>query len=48
MTQITVTIELDDELSDPDDDTGLTEDAFNYFMDAINEFGEIVDGPNRT
>lgn len=36
MAKVTITIEPDDSLSDPEDDTGLTEAGFNEVMDALS------------
>lgn len=44
-THITIEIELDDEHVDPADGTGMTEEAYEQFVDAINSFGSIVSGP---
>lgn len=46
MTTITVTIEVDEALSDPDHDTGLTEEGYERLFEAVlHSVGEIASGP---
>lgn len=47
MTRVTVTIEVHDEYADPNDDTGLTGEAYLAFCEALAEFGSIYTGPDR-
>jgi hypothetical protein len=40
--RIEITLEVDPEDADPSDSTGLTESAFNRFMDALSGLGDDV------
>lgn len=44
---ITLEIEVDDELADPDHSTGLTVAGYDQLSDAINSVGSINSGPSR-
>lgn len=37
--QITAVLNTDDDEADSDDPTGLTSDAFDHYMDALQELG---------
>ena len=40
--RIEITLEVEPEDQDPNDDTGLTEAAFDRFMDALSGLGDNV------
>jgi hypothetical protein len=42
MATVTITITPHDEASDPDDDTGLTEAAFDEVMDALSAVADDI------
>lgn len=42
MTKIQITLELDDEVADPEDGTGLTLEAYEDLMAALMNFGEDI------
>lgn len=42
MTKVCIKLELDDECADPEDRTGLTEEAYQELMCSLNEFGHDI------
>lgn len=43
MSRITIVLEIADEDADPNDSTGLTNEAYEFAMEKLIELGEIVD-----
>ena len=41
--KVTITIDVDDESADENDDTGVTNEAFEHIMDAFMGIGENID-----
>lgn len=41
--KIYITLEVDDEIADPDDETGVTSEAFDRLFDALMHFGTEID-----
>ena len=47
MSIVAIEIEVDEEYSDPDHDTAMTEDGYERLVDAINAVGVISSGPDK-
>lgn len=43
MTKIRITMEIAEEFSDPEDLTGVTNEAFEGLMDALISYGDDID-----
>lgn len=43
MVQILITMEVEDEFSDENDDTGLTDRGYEMLADYLLKFGSVVD-----
>lgn len=43
MSQVIIVLEIADEDADPNDSTGLTNEAYEFAMEKLIELGEIVD-----
>lgn len=45
MTIVKLTLDIHEDYEDPNDSTGLTEAAYDEFVNAVLQFGDIIDGP---
>lgn len=43
MSKIRITMEIAEEFSDPEDHTGVTNEAFMDLMDVLSSFGDDID-----
>lgn len=43
MTKISITMDVYDEIADPDHETGLTEEGYDILMEKLTPYGDDVD-----